>query len=227
MEPTSTERDIGRVVAIVETSPTLPRVGGRLNVEVHVTNHSDRAVRIEGHSFQLPPGFELVEESPGNEAMRASQLQPGDSCSLVFVVRANGVGSKLIDLPGSLQRVRARRGEHSLSVNLRLRQARAEHWLEARATLTLRPAPSEIYASAVGAAIVASVLHPGTDAVGVWHHLLSGALGFILVGALKRRRDLQVGLAVEDGVGGAVVGFLAGYGGMPILERLLGSMLAI
>lgn len=221
---TTRSRDKESLAVEVRTSLKIIHRGKKFNVHVSLQNPFDTPVTLLGWSWQLPPGLVFVGESPGNRDI--SELQPGDSCSLVFTIKAAGVLNFTVERSGRFglrltRETPAQIGENVVSINIAYGRGGLHHWQEVQAALNLYASPLEIYLGAVIGAIAGSFVRK--PALG-FELLLSAVLGFFLVLIAKRRSDVQLGISIEDWVGGAIVGFSLGYLGTSYFENFLPTM---
>lgn len=205
-----TFQDPIKLSAEIKTSLGILHRGSQFNVLLSMQNVLKKPIKIVGHSWQLPPGFSFISESPGNK--NVEELQPGDSCSLVYTLKAYGLLSIF------KRQKPAQTGNHLISLNLFFLIDDREHAQEIQTTFNIHASPREIYISSIISAILGSfVKNPSLG----FEHLVSGILGLFIVLVAKRRTEVQLGISIEDWVGGAVVGFCVGYLGSSYLEQFL------
>lgn len=216
---TSKHRDAENLGIEVVTSSKIMQRGNKFNVNVSIENHFDKPISIVGWSWQAIPGLEFSGTSPGNERLR--ELQPGDSFSLVFVMKANGAFDFTAQRDGFRlpisKATMAQTGENLAAINVQYIKEGVEHWQEVRAVLNIYASPMEIYFGAIIGAMVGSLVRKPTLGPEL---ILSGILGFFLVLIAQRRTDVQLGISIEDWVGGAIIGFSVGYFGTSSFENL-------
>lgn len=221
---TTRSRDRESLAVEVRSSLKIVHRGRKFNAHVSIQNPFDTPIKLLGWSWQLPPGLVFVGESPGNRDI--SELQPGDSCSLVFTIKALGVLNFTVERSGRfgmrvMRQTPAQLGENVIGINIAYNRDGANHWQEIQAILNIYASPSEIYLGAILGAIAGSLIQrPVLD----FQLFLSAILGFFLVLIAKRRTDVQLGISVEDWVGGAVVGFTVGYLGTPFFANFLPTL---
>jgi hypothetical protein len=217
---TSKHRDAENLGIEVVTSSKIMQRGSKFNVHVSLENNFDKPIRVVGWSWQSIPGLVFSDESPGNKGQL--ELQPGDSRSLVFIIKANGVFDFTMNKQEGLRlpiskATMAQTGENLAAINIQYSKDGVEHWQEVRAVLNIYASPIEIYFGAIIGAIVGSFVRKPTLGLEL---LLSGILGFFLVLIAQRRTDVQLGISIEDWVGGAIIGFSVGYFGTSNFENL-------
>lgn len=220
---TTKTQDSQKLAVEVMASSKIIHRGSKFNVHVSLKNPFDTPIKHTGWSWQLPPGLLFFEESPGNEDVRKAELQPGDSCSLVFRIAANHILAtrrKAANVRGFplVKETPAQLGENFISMNISYDKDGVEHWQEVQAPLNIYASPIEIYLGAIIGAVVGSFARKQTLG---FELVLSGILGFFLVLVAKRRTDVQFGFSIEDWVGGTIVGFTVGYLGTSYFENFL------
>lgn len=217
---TSPTLDADKLRSRVLTSSKIINRGTKFNAHVSLQNIFDTPAIIRGWSWQLPPGLEIEAESPGNKL--DLELQPGDSYSLVYTIRANGI----LDL--LKKRTLARVGEHFVGINLKYTKDDVEHIQEIQSSLNIYASPIEIYFGAIIGAVFGSFAryvqsNTSLQLNDLFGFIVSAILGFFLVLIAKRRADVQLGVSIEDWVGGAVVGFTVGYLGTSYFSDIVGQ----
>lgn len=207
-EMVTTFQDPIRLNAEIKTSLGIIHRGSQFKVHLSIQNVMKKPVKIVGRSWQLPPGISFIRESPGNKDVDV--LQPGDSCSLVYTLEAFGILS-LFKKDKTVQT-----GNHFIGLNLYILIDDKKHAQEIQTTFNIHASPYEIYISTVLSAILGSFIRNPYFGI---EHLISGILGFFIVLVAKRRTDVQLGISIEDWVGGSIVGISVGYFGTTYFEQ--------
>jgi hypothetical protein len=201
----------GQLSVEVSTSAKVIHRGDDFTVDINVTNTLDQDVEYVRWSWTLPAGeFGRVEGDMG------APLASGSSRAITFPIRTSrpwwAFGSRGKGKCPST-------GTQVSHFNLVYKTARdGERWQSVPVTLDIRAAPWEIYEAAVVGGVAGSLVNTLSLSVNT---LASGILGLFLVLIAQRREDVQLGVSVEDALGGLVVGFLVGYLGTSYFKGFL------
>jgi len=199
----------GQLGVEVSTSTDVIHRGDSFNVDMKIQNPFPEPVDIAGWSWQLPPGL-IVGKSPAED--ERITLQPGDSWAISFPVSS----WRPLWAFGDLRAPET--GAQLSSFNIRYKIGGLDHLQNVAVTLNIHASPIEIYLAAFVGGILGSFVKRLTLGPEL---LVSGVLGLILVLVGLRRKDVQLGVSIEDSLGGLVLGFFVGYLGTPYFESLL------
>lgn len=194
----------------VTTSAKVIHRGDEFKLDINITNTLEKKVESISWSWVLPPG---LNPGPIEEADKHITLTPGSSRTVSISISSGrpwwvggsrkcpGIGSQLshFNLMFSLEGGK----DHTQSVPI---------------TLDILASPLEVYVGAIVGGIMGSMVNTLSLS---WNTVVSGILGLFLVMISQRRTNVQLGVAVEDAVGGLVVGFLVGYLGTSYFKGFL------
>lgn len=217
---TSKVLETEKITSEVSVSSKIINRGNEFNLYIIINNPFDNLLTITGWSWVYPPGIHGVSQ----DSDKGFTLQPGDSRSLSFRLKANGLIDYMIGVKNHEDKRRriswdsiVKTGEHFISLNFSYDKDGKAHWQEVQASLNIYAAPVEIYVSAIIGAVAGSLMRKpfGIETI------ISGVLGFFFVLMAKRRTDVQLGFSVEDWIGGIILGFSVGYFGSSYFENIM------
>jgi len=208
---TGSAKGKGQLGVEVTTSANVIHRGEQVNVDIKIQNAFEQNVTVAGWSWMLPP-FINPGTSPAEKDLPRT-LYPGDSYAISIPVWSKrpfwAFGSR-----GSPST-----GTQDSTFNIRYKLERdEEHLQNVPVTLNIHASPVEIYFAAFVGGIMGSLVN--TLSLGL-DTLVSGILGLFLVLISQRRADIQLGVSIEDAIGGLVVGFLVGYLGSSYFKGFL------
>jgi hypothetical protein len=200
----------GQLSVEVTTSANVIHRGGEFLVDIKVTNGFDKDVQLKGWSWEMPAWINAG-ESPS-----ASQLpitvRPGDSWTIAFSMSSErpywAFGSRKYPEIGA----------QSSALNLSYQVGTEVHTQSVDMTLDIHAHPNEVYLAAFVGGVVGSLVNTVTLGLST---LVSGVLGLFLVLIAQRRANVQLGISIEDAIGGLVVGFVLGYLGTAYFKGFL------
>jgi hypothetical protein len=204
----------GQLGVEVTTSADVIHRGEEFLVDINISNAFDEDVNVDGWSWTAPAWINIGQSQEEKDDKWPIVIRSAESRTITFPMSSNrpfGVFSLSRNWPktGSqlshfnLMYSKQKNGSHSQSIPIKI---------------DIRASPYEIYIAAIIGGIVGSLANTLTLGLSA---LVSGVLGLFLVLISQRRTDVQLGVSVEDAVGGLVVGFLVGYIGTSYFKGFL------
>lgn len=200
----------GQLDVEVTTTAKVIHRGEQLNVDISIQNGNDQNVEIVSWDWQLP-AWVYPNKSPAEDKLPVL-LHPNDSFAISIPIWSErpfwALGS--LHYPSIEVQTSKFNIEYKLGVD--------EHKQVVPVTLEIHASSVEIYLAAIVGGIIGSLVNTLTPGVGT---LVSGVLGLVLVLIAQRRSNVQLGISIEDAIGGFVVGFLVGYVGTSYFKGFL------